>query len=230
MLYLVGVGLCPPKTMTKRGLELCKSHKVFVETHTNSFPQNALDYFRNNLGATFVNRKFVEQDIYNYLDSDIVLLVSGDPLAATTHISLLEYCKKNQIPYEIVDNSSILLAAFTHAGLSPYKAGRVVTIPKFGVTDSICDFIHTNLSNGLHTLVLTDIGLSCMNVYDLFRKSNCNLDDMYVVVLSRVGCSDEVVRYVRFSDISTMNLKPPISIIIPGTLNVVENEFLELLK
>ena len=230
MLYLVGTGLCPPKTMTKRGIELCKMYDVFVETHTNSFPSCVLGYFKDELGAQFVDRAFVEQKIYSSLDSDIVLLVSGDPLAATTHISLIEYCKNKKIPYEIVDNSSIILSAFTHAGLSPYKSGRVVTVPKFGVNDSICDFIETNMRHGLHTLILTDIGLSCKAVYDLFNESRCNFDDVYVVLLSRVGCSDEFVRFVKFSNIREFDLNPPISIIIPGSLNVVEKEFLELLR
>jgi len=69
-----------------------------------------------------------EQIIEEAKKNDIALLVYGSPLVATTHISLILKCKKENIPYKIINSASVV-DAIAETGLQLYKFGRTASMP-----------------------------------------------------------------------------------------------------
>jgi diphthine synthase len=171
----------------------------------------------------------------------VCLLCGGDPLAATTHVSLLIDAKKAGVEARVVHNSSILSAACGKSGLQPYRFGKTVTVSfwrkNYEPTSPIL-LIGKNLEAGMHTLVLMDLDreLGMMDAKEgigLLRKmeeaEGKGVLPERIVVLSRVGYPDEMVSYVEVGEAEGMGLgKPPFCIIIPAKLHEVEKEYLEL--
>ena len=88
------------------------------------------------------------------------MLVVGDALSATTHVSLILECKKNKIEYQIIHNSSVLTAVAGVLGLQHYNFGPVATLvlPEGNYRPlSPIDKVKKNMENNYHSLVLLDI-------------------------------------------------------------------------
>jgi diphthine synthase len=91
--------------------------------------------------------------------SNVAVLVIGDPLSATTHADLLLKCHENNIPCQVVHNTSIM-TAIGKTGLFLYSFGPSVSVPFFTSTWKPTSFyfkIAENLQRRLHTLCLLDI-------------------------------------------------------------------------
>ncbi len=87
-------------------------------------------------------------------------LVPGDPMVATTHIDLRLRAHKAGIKTGIVHAASVMPSAAGVTGLQSYKFGRTVTIPaawQGEFPESVYTNIKSNLSSGLHSLVLLEI-------------------------------------------------------------------------
>src|SRR3989344_4058114 len=109
MLYLIGLGL-NVDSISKCGLDTVKRcKKVYLENYTIKFP-----YSINELKEVIekkiipVSREFVEslEIIDEAKKTDVALLIYGNPLTATTHISLVQEAKKSGIKCEIIYNAS----------------------------------------------------------------------------------------------------------------------------
>ncbi len=90
----------------------------------------------------------------------VAILVGGDALSATTHISLLLDAHDDKIETQVIHGSSIF-TAITDTGLSLYKYGKTVTIalPEKGPVDTAIRTIKENSEHGLHTLLLLDLNM-----------------------------------------------------------------------
>ena len=102
--YLIGLGL-DIESISLNSIEILKkASKIYLETYTVEFPYS-LEDLENRIGKRILpltrimveNEKFVEEA----KEKDIVLLVYGAPMMATTHISLILKCKKENIKYNI---------------------------------------------------------------------------------------------------------------------------------
>ncbi|MGC9167168.1 MAG: SAM-dependent methyltransferase, partial [Thermoplasmata archaeon] len=60
---------------------------------------------------------------------NIVILVPGDPMMATTHIELKISAFDKKIPFEVVNGISLKCVIPSILGLQNYKFGRSVSIP-----------------------------------------------------------------------------------------------------
>ena len=93
-------------------------------------------------------------------ETNVSLLVVGDPLFATTHADLLLRCKKASIPYEVIHNASIMNAVGS-TGISMYAFGPSISIPFFTANwhpYSFYEKLERNLiEREQHTLLLLDI-------------------------------------------------------------------------
>ncbi len=97
--------------------------------------------------------------IENAMRKNVVFLVAGDPMIATTHISLRLMAEERGIDTRVIHNASIVTAAPGLLGLQQYKFGRTVSIPhpqENYFPTSAYDFILDNHRRGLHTLILLD--------------------------------------------------------------------------
>lgn len=83
------------------------------------------------------DRDLVEQGADEILagagESDVALLVVGDPFGATTHTDFILRAKEKNIPYKVIHNASIMNAVGC-CGLQLYKFGETVSIPYWDET------------------------------------------------------------------------------------------------
>src|SRR5574343_531174 len=99
MLYLIGIGL-NEKSISKEAFEIIKkSKKVYIEGYTVDFPYEFSELEAQIGKFEILGREDVESEklIEESKKHDISLLVYGSPLFATTHITLLNDCKKAKV-------------------------------------------------------------------------------------------------------------------------------------
>ena len=247
MLSLVGLGIGDGKSIAVEGLDLIKNAKhIFIENYTAEISANKLEWLQNeaNSEITVLSREEVEEPnllLDKAKDSDVVLLVEGDPLSATTHNSLKNQCKSNQIEFNVVHGSSILTIAAGLVGLQHYKFGPTATLvmregnyePK-----SPLEKIKANIEHGYHTLVLLDIKKDnpeekgkTMSATEGLQQISQEIDNENLAcVIERAGYNDSKVIVGKISELIDQKFgETPHSIIIPGDLHFAEKETIEQL-
>ena len=166
MLSLIGLGIGDGKTVAVEGLELMKNADyIFVENYTAEIADSKLEWLKKETNKKIIclSRKEVEEptDILKKAKNEnVVLLVEGDPLSATTHISLRNQCDIEKIDFKVIHGSSILTIAAGLVGLQHYKFGPTATlVMKEGNYEpkSPLEKIKANIEKGYHTLVFLDI-------------------------------------------------------------------------
>ncbi len=236
MLYLIGLGL-DLNGISKEALEVCKKAKrIYIENYTVEFPYDAsklAEIIGNDVfpltRIMVEDEKFVEEA----KNKDVVLLVYGDPLTATTHISLILKCKQDNIEYRILHNASIF-DAVCETGLQIYKFGKTASIPKWegkNKPDSFIDVIKDNKKIKAHTLILVDIGLS---YGDALRqlipacRNKIKFDKM--IVCSKIGTKEAKIYYDSIEELYGREGYPPFCFIIPSELHFLEEKVLGLVR
>jgi len=229
--YLIGLGL-NEKSITAEALEAIKTcSKIYLENYTVDFPYS-IDKLENQLEKKIIplNREEVESERFleDAKKDDIVLLVYGDVLAATTHISLILKCEKEGIKYKVIHNAGIFNAV-SETGLQMYKFGKTASLPKWQENyhpDSFMDIIKDNLKINAHTLLLVDIGLDFEKVKEELKTAAGNkkvfLDK--VIVCSNLGNEKKKIYYEKPDNIN--DIEKPFCLVIPGKLNEMEKEAL----
>jgi len=162
--------------------------------------------------------------------SNIALFVLGDPLAATTHIDLVEAAKTAKIRVEIIHNTSIF-SAIGELGLQLYKYGRTATIPFTGKLQSVKESIKNNKKSGLHTLLLLDLDVELNMFMSVKEALKLLLDAKLVtkqtkIIAGKIGAE---VYYDKAAELIEKDIETPSIIVIPGKLHFREKEFLEIL-
>jgi diphthine synthase len=249
MLYLIGLGL-NEKSMSVEAIEaLSKCSVVYLENYTADFPYN-IENLENQLKIKNKIIKLGRKEIENESDKlvkeaknkNTALLVYGSPLFATTHLSLINDCKKNKVKIKIIFNASVF-DAVASCGLELYKFGKITSMPKWinengkkYEPDSFMDIVKENLSIKAYTLILCDIGLSFKDAAEQLKKAannkKLNLESRKIVVCSCLGSDNEKIFYGFTDEILKKfgeKIKNPFCIIIPGELHFMEREFLESL-
>ena len=232
MLYLIGLGL-NEKGISLEGLEIFKKcRRVYLEDYTVNFPYKK-EKLEKIIGKKVisVNREFVENKMDELIKEakkeDVILLIYGSPLTATTHISLIQELKKKKIKYGVIHNASIL-DALTITGLQIYKFGKIASMPRFE-SDSFIDIIKENKKINAHSLILVDIGLEFEEAIFKLEKAakRKNLEINKLVICQSLGTINQKIFYMTVSKLKNKKIKKPFSIIIPSELHFVEKEFLE---
>lgn len=232
MLYLIGLGL-DKKSLGLESLEaIKKAKKIFLEHYTTTLP-----YTRKELEKIIkkkiqlIEREKVESDflIKEAKKSNVILLVYGDPLMATTHISLINDAKKARIKTKVFHNGSVI-TAISQTGLQIYKFGKTTSIPRWQENykpTSFYDTIKDNQSINAHTLVLVDIGLSIEEtLYELNEASNNQLNQ--ILICSQLGTSKQQILKNSIDNFIKQppKVKEPFCIIVPASLHFSEEETL----
>jgi diphthine synthase len=245
MLILAGLGISDEKGITLEELEEAKtSDFIFVEFYTSIWHGN-IKNLEMIIGKKIeiLKRSDLEENSEKILElasnKKVMIFVPGDPLAATTHSSLIIECKKRGIKLKIIHNSSIFSAIY-ETGLHSYKFGPTVTIPlKERIKDkveSIIEVIKENKIRGLHTLCLLDIDLEkniFLEVSDAikFLIDNKAIENTEkVLVASCIGSSNSSFIFDNAINILNRKIKLPAVIIILGKLHFSERDMLEKLQ
>lgn len=244
MIALIGLGVA--YDITEEGKRLLREcDYAYCETHTMPVPEGYIRMLRGECGKeiTIIGRGEVEGDFLIEKAAggkNVCLLCGGDPLSATTHVSLLIEAKKRGIGTKAVHNSSIFSAAPGKSGLQPYRFGKTVTVSfwrKNYEPTSPIELIGKNLEAQMHTLVLLDLDkelgmMGAKEALELLGKMEGREGVKFLpeklVVLSRVGYADEKVTYGGIEELKKAELgKPPFCIAVPAKLHEVEKEYLE---
>ena len=164
------------------------------------------------------------------------VLIGGDCLSATTHISLLLEAVEKGVETRVIHGSSIF-SAVTETGLSLYKFGRTVTMPfpEKGPADAVLRGIQGNLAEGLHTLVLLDLDNEqdkymsvTQAIRGLIEVGICS--DMLVVGVARLGQSSAMIKAGQATDVASLDFgEPPHCLVVPGQLHFLEEDALKRL-
>jgi diphthine synthase len=166
VLYIIGLGLYGEKDISVRGLEIVQSSDyVYMEYYTSvlSIETDVLSKFYGK-EIILADREMIEYDfdhtiLENSKNSQVSLLVVGDPFSATTHMDLYLRCIQNGVKVEVLNNASIMNSVGI-TGMSLYRFGETVTIPYFTKNwrpYSFYEKICKNYNNDFHTLILLDI-------------------------------------------------------------------------
>ncbi|OGS41875.1 MAG: diphthine synthase [Euryarchaeota archaeon RBG_16_62_10] len=247
-LVFVGLGLGDEDGLSIAGMkELEAADVVFAEAYTSTLRPGALQRLEARSGRKIelLDRAAVEGGARIMDESErkrVVLLVAGDPMAATTHVDLRLRAAKRSIRTAVVHGASALTAVPGLLGLQHYKFGRATTLPYpqegFSPT-SPYEIIAENLARGLHTLVLLDIDAENSRymsanegmhlLLDMERRTGKRVisGDTLVCVVARAGSLDAVVRAGRIDDLVSDDFGPPLhTIVVPGKLHFMEEESL----
>ena len=248
MLYVIGLGL-NPNQLTLEALHTIQTcNEVYVENYTSKYAQGEIASLEKIIAkkAIPLNRKGVEEDAHALVEkaahAAIGLLVFGNPLTATTHISLLEACVEKKINYKIIPGISI----FNYrgiCGLDEYRFGRTTTFvfPQEGFEPlSTFDMIVKNKSLGLHTHCLFDLHPEKQRFMTIeeaitFLEHAASARDTHItswtaVGLAGMGNDAQLVHAGTLNELKKMNWNVfPQSMIICGDLNEYEHTALQKL-
>jgi diphthine synthase len=251
-LHLVGLGLHDARDVSVKGLERIRAaDAVYAEFYTailTGTPHKDLEAFLgrsvqvlDRLGVETGGKDLVEEA----RGKEVCLLTAGDPLTATTHTDLLVRAHAAGVQVRIVHGSSIYSAAPGLLGLQHYKFGRTTTLvrpePNWFPTSPF-DAIAENHARGLHTLVLLDIkadqgyfmtapeGLRLLLELAQRTDNGWFTTDTPVGVVARAGSDAGIRRTGTVGQLALQDFGPPLHcIVIPGPLQVVEQEAWDLL-
>lgn len=233
MLYLIGLGIGNENSLTIEGLEIAKKCECYCEFYTLEW-QGSLERLEKLIGKKVIvlERSDLEENLQQFLqkaeEKNVALLVPGDPLAATTHIDLVVEARNQNISVRIIHNASIF-SAIAECGLQLYKFGRSATIPKTRQLQAVKESVSMNKKNGLHTLLLIDIGLGLKEALQMLLEEKIINGDEKIIIVSRLG-TETKIKYAPASVLSNFDFPPPAVVIIPGKLHFREKEFLELIE
>ena len=232
MLYIIGLGLNEEGFSFEAYNAVKNSRRVYLESYTVEFPFSKEELeVKLEKKIKELKREDVESDrlVKEAKEDNVALLVYGAPLMATTHISLIEECRKRKVPYRVIQGASIL-DAVAETGLSIYKFGKIASLPKFEAS-SFIDIVKVNLDMNAHSLILIDIGLSFSDALDLFEKAakGRKLVLGKMLVCSLLGTKRSKIYYKKFMEFKkekeTLKIKAPFCFVIPAEeLNIVEGE------
>lgn len=245
-LSLISLGLSSEKDLSLKALEEGRNcDLLYLEAYTSKL-DTSVSNLRSLFGkdVTELKRSDLEEGSRKIIEKAkskrIGILVGGDCLTATTHISLLIEAKRMGVPTRIMHGSSILTAV-AETGLSPYKFGRTVTmpLPEKGSVKPVIEAVCDNLEHGLHTLILLDLDVESGRfiTVNIALRTLIKSDDIeqingdsLVVGLSRLGWDESLIAVGKASEIADRDFgEPPHVLIIPGKLHFVEEEALHIL-
>ncbi|MEM2124745.1 MAG: diphthine synthase, partial [Methanolinea sp.] len=171
-------------------------------------------------------------------NQDVVLLTGGDPMVSTTHADLRIRAHRRGIKTAIIHGASIASAVCGLSGLQNYRFGKSCSVPFprenwFPLTPA--EVISANLARDLHTLVYLDIaGDRCMTVHEGVRlleemSRRCGFSIPLYVGIARAGSPHPDVFAGTAEEIFAHDFGPPLHVlVVPGSLHVVEREYLEV--
>ncbi len=240
----VGLGLNDEKGLTVEGLEEArKADAVFAEFYTNVMPR--LDVKRL---ERLLRKKVVVLDRGQLEDENgrqileaagkgkVAFLVPGDPMIATTHVSIRLELAKRGVLSRIIHGPSIASAVCGATGLQSYKFGKTVTMPQeSSLPGSLVEAVVDNQKRGLHSLVLLDVRsdqskqLTVGEAAAKLVTADPLFKNWLGVGAARVGSEDQFVLAGRLERLAREDFgRIPHSLVIPGRLHFMEVEFLKV--
>ncbi|HKJ96641.1 MAG TPA: diphthine synthase, partial [Thermoplasmataceae archaeon] len=173
-------------------------------------------------------------------DTKVCLLVTGDPLSATTHNQLRLDAMKAGVEVRIFENSSIISVIPGVFGLMHYRFGPPVSIPfvsRSFFPTSVYDKIEKNISMDLHTLLLLDLkdgktmpvqeAVRILEELERRRKGRILEPERDICVAIAVSQPGQRLVFGTMGSIKKSGVEGnPAALVLPSTLNDSEETFL----
>ncbi len=251
-LYLVGMGLSPRYLTLEAQEVISKADIVLVEEYTSrlDIPELSAILRRD---FKLVTRKDLEEfsgrTILSMLNEgkNVALITPGDPLIATTHVTLLIEAHRAGFEFHVVPGVSIIPTAATFSGLMVYKLGRVATVvyPKDGILfEYPYEVIKSNDSQNLHTLLLLEYdgekgiamravdALKILREIEERRRENVVVKDRLVAIVASLGYPDFSICAGRLEEVEAMEINkvPQTLIFISPKPHPIELEMIEIVS
>ena len=234
-LYLIGLGL-NEHSISKEGMEaIAKCKRVYLENYTVDFPYTE-HQLEEVIGKKVISADRDKVEGLSMIDEaqklNVALLVYGSPLTATTHITIIDECRKSGVKYKILYNASIF-DAVAETGLQLYKFGKVASMPAWKKSfepTSFMEIVQQNMSQQAHSLILVDIGLQFPKALTQLKKAaeEYNIPLKKLVVCQAMGTKNRKILYRTLEEVEGYDgVKPPYCIILPSKMHFVEKEVLE---
>lgn len=232
--------------LTLNGVEeLKKCDEIYAEIYTSPIPKEKVKELEKlcKKKIELIEREKVEGNflVDRAKEKKVGLIVVGEALIATTHISLLIECKKTNIETRVIHNSSIFTAAIGKSGLQAYRFGKSATLPywrKNYEPTSPLEAVEENLKRNLHTILFIDLDpelgpMDAKKGIEMIEQIEKRIGRKIIeklVVLSRVGYPDEKISYGTLEELKKKNLGKQLFVfIVPAKLHEMEEEYLKLL-
>lgn len=251
MLVIAGMGLYGLRDISLGLLDyLRQADRVYIELYTSIVPDLDLGRLEKLVErrVEVVRREELEGAWLNELLEEarsklVVLLAPGDPFIATTHMAVKLEAKRRGVEVGTLPSPSFVNAISAATGLDFYKFCRPVTVvrPKreyFPTTPY--HVLYSNLARGLHTIFLLEFDADSEYAMDareavevlktLEEREGRGIvgEDTLFIAVARASCPNEVVKAFRLGEELDLG-PPPHTVIVPGLLNPVEVEALQIL-
>ncbi|MGP6239150.1 diphthine synthase [Cuniculiplasma sp. SKW4] len=239
-LNLIGSGLRGIRSITLEEMEILReSDVIYIDSYTSIFEDNFQKDLESLAGKKSICLSREEVESFSFLNNkfeNISFVVSGDPFTSTTHYAIINECRKKGINYRIYENSSITGAIAGRTGLSPYRIGIVVSIPRIYhnyIPVSPIKKIMSNIEYGLHTTLLMDLengkNMEPSMVLKTLEKMEERTGVQFIrgrpaISLERLGWKDERIDLDFLDKILENDLMSPYTIVIPSRPDANERE------
>ncbi|MBI5000951.1 MAG: diphthine synthase [Euryarchaeota archaeon] len=246
-LVFVGLGL-GPGSLPHGALDAIKAcDMIFLERYTAPVPDDEISRLSKLTGRAIeeLDRTAVEKGdaiIDVAKKGRAALLVPGDPMAATTHLSLRMRAAAESISVRIIHASSVFSAIPGILGLQHYKFGRTITVPfhreGFAPT-SPYESLVKNTEAGQHTLALLDIdaekgrymtsreGIEALMTMEKKVGGDLLARGALCCIVARAGHGDCAIRAGPVQEMLRFDAgEPPHSLVFPAALHFLEAEAL----
>ncbi len=239
MITFVGLGLWDARDITLKGLEeVKKADRVYAEFYTSRLSVG-VEKLEKEFGKEIevLERKDLEEESWKIVSEgakrNVVILVPGDPMIATTHSSIMVEAKRKGVDIKIIHNASIISAVAGITGLHTYRFGKTATVSypyKNRVSRAPLDVVRQNLSINAHTLLLLDLNPEPMKVNEavnILEKIDDGTLNHFAVGIARAG-GDNLVVCDNFYRLRNYDFGEPLHTIVflARTLHITEYEFL----
>ncbi|MEM4702804.1 MAG: diphthine synthase, partial [Archaeoglobaceae archaeon] len=165
-------------------------------------------------------------------DKKVAIITAGDPMIATTHVSLLIEAKKMGVEVKVINNASIINAVCALTGLQNYRFGKSATI-SWHRSRAFVDVIKANLSIDAHTLLFLDLNppMKIKEAIERILELENNFENHFAVGVARAGSPRAEVRCDRLKKLYKHDFgDPPHSLVILSRkIHFMEFESLKLL-
>ncbi len=242
-MVFIGLGLNNEMGLTLEGLEAARqADRIFAEFYTSTMPNLQLRKLEEAVGkrVEVLTRTQLEDENGKTIVSaaerqQVAFLVPGDPMVATTHVSLRLALTQRGIESRIIHNASIFSAICGSSGLQSYKFGKSTTLPRDEPTPpSVIEVIRENKARKLHTLLLLELKVDGKTQLTIQRalvklaSADPGISEWFAVGVARVGSLGQQVCAARVAKLAKVDFGPvPHSLVFPGKLHFMEAEALK---
>ena len=236
MLTFVGLGLWDAKDISVKGFEAVReADEVYVEFYTSKLV-SSIGEMQEFFGRKIIEleRSDLEENSHRLIERaksrNVVLLVPGDPMVATTHSALRLEAERSGVKTRIIHGASIISAVCGLTGLHNYRFGKSATV-SWRKSETLVEVVNANRSIDAHTLLFLDLHPEPMTINHAVEQlvsMDDSMKEVYAVGIARAGSDDAVIKCDKLEALKNIDFGKPLHVLVVlgRTLHFMEFECL----